>query len=99
VDTACSSSLVGTHYVYQAMRYGEGGDGISCGVNLPMNFEGTCMCYVANMLSLDGRCKSLDTVGDGYGRSEACVAIELGRLRRWKQLFVSDVLFLFFDSY
>ncbi|KAK9834736.1 hypothetical protein WJX74_008822 [Apatococcus lobatus] len=77
IDTACSSSLVGTHFVHTAMLHSGCSAGLSCGVNVPMNWETTAMFVGAAMLAPDGRCKTLDASADGYVRSEACVAIKL----------------------
>ena len=75
VDTACSSSLVTTHLVCGALRTGGCSRGLSAGVNLPMNWETSFMFVSAGMTAADGRCKTLDAAGDGYVRSEACVAV------------------------
>lgn len=77
IDTACSSSLVGTHFVHTAMLHSGCSSGLSCGVNVPMNWETTAMFVGAAMLAPDGRCKTLDASADGYVRSEACIAIKL----------------------
>ena len=81
VDTACSSSLVTTHFVCGALRAGGCDRGLSAGVNLPMNWETSFMFVSAGMTAADGRCKTLDAAGDGYVRSEACVAVLFGLCR------------------
>ena len=77
IDTACSSSLVTMHIAFAAIAGGDCSKGISAGVGLPMNWETTVMFANANMLSPDGRCKTLDSTADGYVRGEACVVIKL----------------------
>ena len=78
IDTACSSSLVTAHFAAQAMRGPHGcTNGLSAGVNLPMNWETSALFVGAAMTSADGRCKALDAAADGYARAEACVAISL----------------------
>ena len=47
IDTACSSSLVGTHLSRLAISLGEAGRAVSCGINLPMNWETTAMFAAA----------------------------------------------------
>lgn len=75
IDTACSSSLVTTHYILTAIRSGKSQQGLSAGVNLPMNWETTVMFGSAGMLSQEGRCKTLDASADGYVRSESCLVL------------------------
>ena len=41
------------------------------GVNLTLSASATAMCSRAGMLSIEGRCKTLDAAADGYVRSEA----------------------------
>ena len=77
LDTACSSSLVGTHFTRLAMITQDSDAGLSCGVNLPMNWETSSMFAAAGMLAPDGRCKTLDASADGYVRAEGCVVIRL----------------------
>ena len=43
------------------------------GVNMTMRAETTAVLSKAGMLTLDGRCKTLDGAADGYVRGEACV--------------------------
>lgn len=75
MDTACSSSLVTTQYVLTALRSGRSLQGLTAGVNFPMNWETTFMFGSAGMLSPEGRCKTLDAKADGYVRSEACLLL------------------------
>lgn len=80
IDTACSSSLVALSYVLSSIRDQGCTGGIASGLNLPMNWETTCMFAAAGMMSLDGRCKALDATADGYVRAEAAVSIKLDAL-------------------
>lgn len=82
IDTACSSSLVASHYISTAILTGSSSMGVAAGVNLPMQWETTAMFVAAGMMSLDGRCKTLDAAADGYVRSEACIVIKLERTDR-----------------
>ena len=79
VDTACSSSLVALHLAHSTLIC-EGGThstSIACGVSLALTAE--TMASIARMgtLSVSGRCKTLDSSADGFGRSEGCVALVL----------------------
>ena len=70
IDTACSSSMVALHQACQSLRTGESGMALVGGINLllhPYPFVGFTK---ASMLSASGRCKTFDTEGDGYVRSE-----------------------------
>ena len=67
VDTACSSALVGTHLGLQHLRQSMASV-LSCGVNLMLAATTTAAAQAAGMLTLDGRCKTLDASADGYVR-------------------------------
>ena len=43
------------------------------GINLMLAERTTAAAQVAGMLNLEGRCKTLDAVADGYVRAEACI--------------------------
>jgi acyl transferase domain-containing protein/surfactin synthase thioesterase subunit/acyl carrier protein/NAD(P)-dependent dehydrogenase (short-subunit alcohol dehydrogenase family) len=74
IETACSSSLVALH---SASLHNS--DALVAAVNLTLSERTTSAAQVAGMLTLDGRCKTLDASADGYVRSEACVAFMLRR--------------------
>ena len=85
VDTACSSSLVALHVTGTLFVHGSGGEsstttptgrggGVAAGVNLCLRPATASILARASMLAPDGRCKTLDAAGDGYGRGEAVVA-------------------------
>ena len=80
LDTACSSSLVALHLACQSLRTGESDIAIVGGVNLLWNPE--LFMYLSNQhfLSPDGKCKSFDESGNGYGRGEGIAAIVLQRV-------------------
>ncbi len=80
LDTACSSSLVALHLACQSLRTGESDIAIVGGVNLLWNPE--LFMYLSNQhfLSPDGKCKSFDESGNGYGRGEGIAALVLRRV-------------------
>ena len=80
VDTACSSSLVSLHSAVHALRAFECSAAVNAGVNLTLMPETPSKFQKAGMLSMTGRCQTLEQGADGYGRSEACVAMWLQTL-------------------
>ena len=80
VDTACSSSLVSLHSAAHALRAQECDSAVSAGVNLTLMPDTPAKFQKAGMLSMTGRCQTLEQAADGYGRAEACVAMWLQTL-------------------
>ncbi|MER5948445.1 beta-ketoacyl synthase N-terminal-like domain-containing protein [Streptomyces sp. NPDC001904] len=80
VDTACSSSLVSVHLACESLRRGESDTALAGGVNLLLSSGGFASLCDLGALSKDGRCKSFDASGDGYGRGEGCGVVVLKRL-------------------
>ena len=78
IDTACSSSLVSTHLASTAVRDGESDSGLAAGVQLFLTPDSFAVLMFSNMLTSDGRCKTLDQSADGYVRGEACGVLMLG---------------------
>ena len=76
-DTACSSSLVALNGAQSALRLGQCATALSGAVNLMLVPNTTAMYHTAGMLTLDGRCKTLDAAADGYVRAEAVAATVL----------------------
>lgn len=70
MDTACSSSLVSFHQGCQSLWSGECSLVVTGGVNLMIRPEYTITLSKGQFLAKDGRCKSFDSRGDGYGRGE-----------------------------
>jgi acyl transferase domain-containing protein/NADPH:quinone reductase-like Zn-dependent oxidoreductase/ubiquinone/menaquinone biosynthesis C-methylase UbiE len=80
VDTACSSSLIAIYLAVQSLLTGDSDMVLAGGVNLLLSPEVTVSACKANMLSLDGRCKTFDSGANGFIRSEGCGVIVLKRL-------------------
>lgn len=77
IDTACSSTMVALHSGMNHMLFNRSSNGreatIVCGgVNLTLSERTTSAAHAAGMLTLDGRCKTLDAKADGYVRAESC---------------------------
>ncbi|MBF0190729.1 MAG: type I polyketide synthase [Magnetococcales bacterium] len=70
MDTACSSSLVSFHQACQSVWNGECSMAISGGVNLMIRPEYNIALHKGQFLAPDGRSKSFDARGNGYGRGE-----------------------------
>lgn len=79
VDTACSSSLVMYHYACEDLKKGLCDIAVVGGVNLMMRPEYPIGMAKGGFLAKDGRSKSFDASGDGYGRGEGGVAMVLCR--------------------
>ena len=77
VDTACSASLVALHTAVRALRAGECGLALACGVNVICNPRISASYARAGMLAPDGRCKVFDDAADGYVRAEGAVVMLL----------------------
>src|SRR5262249_41500581 len=80
IDTACSSSLVAVHLACESLQRGESSLALAGGVSVmlgPAAFLSLCSLHV---LAADGRCKTFDANGDGYGRGEGCGIVVLKRL-------------------
>jgi len=80
IDTACSSSLVSIHLACSSLLNKESDLALAGGVNLIISPLITINHSKANMLSSDGRCKTFDTLADGFVRSEGCGIVVLKRL-------------------
>ncbi|MBF0437480.1 MAG: SDR family NAD(P)-dependent oxidoreductase [Magnetococcales bacterium] len=70
MDTACSSSLVSFHQACQAVWHGECSLVVTGGVNLMIRPEYNIALHKGQFLAPDGRSKSFDARGNGYGRGE-----------------------------
>lgn len=79
VDTACSSSLVAAHLAATAVRGDENSSSSSlvAGVNGVLSPTTAAAVCALGAAAPDGRCKTLDSAADGYGRGEGFVAAVL----------------------
>ncbi|WP_109526998.1 type I polyketide synthase [Nocardia aurea] len=80
IDTACSSSLVAFHLACQALDNGDCEVALAGGVNVMLQPETFVMMCKGGFLAEDGRCKSFDATGDGYGRGEGGGIVVLKKL-------------------
>ena len=76
LDTACSSSLVAFDVALGHLQSGECDVAIVCAPNIIlMGGRFHTACCRTGLLAEDGRCKSFDIKGDGYGRGEGVAAV------------------------
>ena len=85
VDTACSASLVAAHMACEAFLESPMEMAVASGVLLCLVPESTLMLHSAQMLSPEGRSKTLDASADGYVRGEACRSIILKPMNRLQE--------------
>jgi acyl transferase domain-containing protein len=82
VDTACSSALAAVHGGAYGASGGECSDALALAVSLKLVPHGTLGAASAGMLSVDGRCKTLDARANGYARSDGVGALVVRRGHR-----------------
>ena len=75
VDTACSSALVALHTARLNIHAGECEMAAVTAVRLELTLQHTLDAAFASMLSLNGRCFTLDRRADGYVSSEGVCAV------------------------
>ncbi|MFI6277216.1 type I polyketide synthase [Streptomyces sp. NPDC050988] len=80
VDTACSSSLVSIHLAVQSLHAHECPVALAGGVLVMASPGLSLVLDAAGATAPDGRCKSFDASGDGYGRGEGGGVVVLKRL-------------------
>lgn len=68
------------HLAYQSLKSGESDLAIVGGSSLLCNPEMFLFLSGQNFLSPDGKCKTFDASGDGYGRGEGFAAVVLKRV-------------------
>ncbi|GBN76779.1 Fatty acid synthase [Araneus ventricosus] len=77
IDTFCSSGAVALYEAVRAIQSNECEAAIVGAANLCLRPATSLHFHKLNMLSDDGICKSFDVAANGYGRSEAIVALLL----------------------
>jgi len=82
VDTACSSSLVALSYAVQDIQNGAAEMALVGGVNFMLRPEYPIAMSKGQFLAKDGRSKSFDANGDGYGRGEGAGILVLKPLSK-----------------
>ncbi|XP_051523082.1 fatty acid synthase-like [Myxocyprinus asiaticus] len=89
IDTACSSSLLALENAFNAIRHGQCDAALVGGVNLLLKPNTSVQFMKLGMLSPEGTCKSFDASGNGYCRSEACVAVLLTKKSMAKRIYAT----------
>ena len=76
LDTACSSALVAFDVAFGHLYTGQCDVAIVCAPNILLTgYQYQIACCRTGLLADDGRCKSFDIAGDGYGRGEGVAAV------------------------
>ncbi|KAH7949982.1 hypothetical protein HPB49_017944 [Dermacentor silvarum] len=87
VDTASSSTMTALNQAVLALRSGQCTAAIVGGANLILDPVSTLNGVRLGILSPDGKCKSFDSSGDGYARSETVGAIFIQRASQARRVY------------
>lgn len=91
IDTACSSSLLALENAFHAIRHGHCDAALVGGVNLLLKPNTSVQFMKLGMLSPEGTCKSFDSSGNGYCRSEAAVVALLTKRSFAKRVYATVI--------
>ncbi|XP_013881248.1 fatty acid synthase [Austrofundulus limnaeus] len=91
IDTACSSSLLALENAFHAIQQGHIDAALVGGVNLLLKPNTSVQFMKLGMLSPEGTCKSFDSSGNGYCRSEAAVAVLLTKRSASRRVYSTIV--------
>ncbi|MTI25797.1 SDR family NAD(P)-dependent oxidoreductase [Fulvivirga kasyanovii] len=82
IDTLCSSSLVAVDRAIQDIHNGTCDQAIAAGINIIITPKLHLNYSAANMLSVDGKCKTFDKAANGFVRGEGVAGLLLKTLSK-----------------
>lgn len=91
MDTACSSTFMAFHQAILGLRSGQCDMAIVGGVSVCLRPVSALQFHKLNMISMDGKCKYLDSSADGYVRSETCAVCVLQKSSDAKRIYATVV--------
>lgn len=91
MDTACSSTFMAFHQAMLGLKSGQCDMAVVGGVSVCLRPVSALQFHKLNMLSMDGRCKYLDSSANGYVRSETCAVCILQKSSDAKRIYATVV--------
>lgn len=91
MDTACSSTFMAFHQAMLGLKSGQCDMAVVGGVGVCLRPVSALQFHKLNMLSMDGRCKYLDSSANGYVRSETCAVCILQKSSDAKRIYATVV--------
>lgn len=91
MDTACSSSFMAFHQAMLGLKSGQCDMAVVGGVSVCLRPVSALQFHKLSMLSVDGRCKYLDSSANGYVRSETCAVCILQKSSDAKRIYATVV--------
>lgn len=91
MDTACSSTFLAFHQALLGLKSGQCDMAVVGGVGVCLRPVSALQFHKLNMLSVDGKCKYLDSSANGYVRSETCAVCILQKSSDAKRVYATVV--------
>lgn len=91
MDTACSSTFLAFHQAMLGLKSGQCDMAVVGGVSVCLRPVSALQFHKLNMLSVDGKCKYLDSSANGYVRSETCAVCILQKSSDAKRIYATVV--------
>lgn len=91
MDTACSSTFLAFHQAMLGLKAGQCDMAVVGGVSVCLRPVSALQFHKLNMLSVDGKCKYLDSSANGYVRSETCAVCILQKSSDAKRIYATVV--------
>uniref|UniRef100_A0A6G1SJY0 Fatty acid synthase n=1 Tax=Aceria tosichella TaxID=561515 RepID=A0A6G1SJY0_9ACAR len=91
MDTACSSTFLAFHQAMLGLKSGQCDMAVVGGVGVCLRPVSALQFHKLNMLSMDGKCKYLDSSANGYVRSETCAVCILQKSSDAKRIYATVV--------
>ncbi|KAG8157912.1 hypothetical protein KVR01_012184 [Diaporthe batatas] len=80
IKTGCSSSMVALHLAAEAVKNNSCTSAMALGCNIMSSVMTSIVFTETGVLSPSGKCKTFDSLADGYGRGEAVNAVYIKKL-------------------
>ena len=91
MDTACSSTFLAFHQAMLGLKSGQCDMAVVGGVSVCLRPVSAVQFHKLNMLSVDGKCKYLDSAANGYVRSETCAVCILQKSSDARRIYATVV--------